>query len=136
MSSAFGKDTARQRRLGVLLRKAAGRSGPILARRLGVSQSHLSRVELGEAVATVELVHHWTRETGASQADLTAATDLAEAVAGACASVTGEPDKMKLPRPVSCNITPRRVPGCKYPSSRWGISTLVGCPVTFQPCTT
>ncbi len=84
MSSAFGKGTARQRRLGGLLRrlrKAAGLSGPALAGRLAISQSHLSRVELGEAIATTELVEHWTRETGASQADRDAATDLAEAVA-------------------------------------------------------
>ncbi|MGH3984283.1 MAG: helix-turn-helix domain-containing protein [Pseudonocardiaceae bacterium] len=83
MSTAFGKGTARQRRLGVLLRrlrKAAGLSGPALAGRLGVSQSHLSRVELGESVATAELVGHWTRETGASQSDREVATDLAEAV--------------------------------------------------------
>lgn len=84
MSAAFGKGTARQRRLGGLLRrlrKAAGLSGPALSARLSVSQSHLSRVELGEAVATAELVDHWTRETGASSADREAATDLAEAVA-------------------------------------------------------
>lgn len=84
MSSAFGKDTARQRRLGRLLRglrKAAGLSGPVLAGRLDISQSHLSRVELGEAVATAELVDRWTRETGASQSDRDTATDLAEAVA-------------------------------------------------------
>jgi transcriptional regulator with XRE-family HTH domain len=84
LTSAFGKGTARQRRLGGLLRrlrKAAGLSGPVLASRLGVSQSHLSRVELGEAAATVKLVDHWTRETGASQADRQAAAALAEAVA-------------------------------------------------------
>ncbi|MGH3796294.1 MAG: Scr1 family TA system antitoxin-like transcriptional regulator [Pseudonocardiaceae bacterium] len=84
MTSAFGKGTARQRRLGGLLRrlrKVAGLSGPALAGRLGVSQSHLSRVELGEAVATTELVDQWTRETGASPADRQAAVELAEAVA-------------------------------------------------------
>jgi transcriptional regulator with XRE-family HTH domain len=84
LSSAFGKGTARQRRLGGLLRrlrKAAALSGPVLAGRLGVSQSHLSRVELGEAVATVELVDKWTREAGASPADREAATGLAKAVA-------------------------------------------------------
>lgn len=84
MSSAFGKGTARQRRLGGLLRrlrKAAGLSGPALAGRLGVSQSHLSRVELAEAVATTELVDKWTHETGASPADRATATDLVAAVA-------------------------------------------------------
>lgn len=83
MSAAFGKSTARQRRLGALLRrlrKAVGLSGPALAGRLGVSQSHLSRVELGEAVATAELVDKWTRETGASPADHQAAAELGEAV--------------------------------------------------------
>lgn len=85
MSFAFGKNTARQRRLGVVLRrlrKAAGLSGPVLARQLGVSQSHLSRVELGEAVATVELVDLWTLETGASQADRETTADLADLIAG------------------------------------------------------
>ncbi|MGH3784795.1 MAG: DUF5753 domain-containing protein [Pseudonocardiaceae bacterium] len=83
MSSAFGKSTARQRRLGGLLRrlrKSADLSGPVLAGRLGVSQSHLSRVELGEAVAAAELVDNWTRETGANQADREMAADLAETV--------------------------------------------------------
>jgi transcriptional regulator with XRE-family HTH domain len=63
------------------LRKSAGMSGPVLSGRLSISQSHLSRIELGEAVATTELVDRWTRETGAGQADLQAAADLAEAVA-------------------------------------------------------
>jgi transcriptional regulator with XRE-family HTH domain len=85
LSSTFGKDTARQRRLGRLLRglrKAARLSGPVLANRLGVSQSHLSRVELGEAVATHELVEHWLQETGARPPEREAVTDLAKAVAG------------------------------------------------------
>ncbi len=84
MSAAFGKGTARQRRLGGLLRRlrqAAGLSGPVLAGRLGISQSHLSRVELGEAAATAELVDSWTRQTGASPADRETAAELAEVVA-------------------------------------------------------
>jgi transcriptional regulator with XRE-family HTH domain len=83
LSAAFGKSTARQRRLGALLRrlrKAVGLSGPALAGRLGISQSHLSRVELGEAVATAELVDKWTRETGARPADHQTVAELAEAV--------------------------------------------------------
>lgn len=52
----------------------------VLAGRLGISQSHLSRVELGEAVATVELVGNWTRETAASPGDRQAAAELAQAV--------------------------------------------------------
>lgn len=84
MSAAFGKATARQRKLGGLLRRfrqADRLSGPVLAGRLGISQSHLSRVELGEAAATAELVESWTRQTGASSADRETAAELAEAVA-------------------------------------------------------
>ena len=90
MSASFGKGTARQRRLGGLLRrlrKAAGLSGAVLSGRLGISQSHLSRVELGEAAATGELVAEWMRETGASPADRQVAADLAEAVAGEIVAV-------------------------------------------------
>ena len=63
------------------LRKTAGLSGQELAARLEVSQSHLSRVELGDATATVELVGRWLAESGASEADRAAALELAEAVA-------------------------------------------------------
>jgi len=82
MTSSFG--TARQRTLGALLRrlrKQAGLSGQILAGRLEVSQSHLSRVELGGAAATRELVAGWLAETGAGAADRRIAGELAETVA-------------------------------------------------------
>lgn len=74
----------RRRRLGALLRRlrrSAGRSGEALATVLGVSQSHLSRVELGDTAATRDLVDRWLRECGASPDDLQQAAELAELVA-------------------------------------------------------
>lgn len=82
MTSSYG--TGRQRTLGALLRrlrKQSGLSGQKLASRLGVSQSHLSRIELGGAAATRELVSGWLDETGASAADRATATELADKVA-------------------------------------------------------
>ena len=82
MTSSFG--TGRQRTLGALLRrlrKQSGLSGQALAARLGVSQSHLSRIELGGAAATRELVSGWLDETGAGAADRATAGGLAETVA-------------------------------------------------------
>ena len=82
MTSSFG--TARQRTLGALLRrlrKQSGLSGQKLAGHLGVSQSHLSRVELGGAAATRELVDAWLDETGASGADRATVSELSSSVA-------------------------------------------------------
>lgn len=83
MTSAFGMGTARRRTLGSLLRrlrKEAKLSGQVLAARLEVSQSHLSRVELGEAAVTLELVERWLRETDAGCTDRDAALGLADDV--------------------------------------------------------
>jgi transcriptional regulator with XRE-family HTH domain len=82
VTSPFG--TARQRTLGALLRrlrKQAGLSGTALAKQLAVSQSHLSRVELGAAAATRELVGSWLDATGAGAADRATVTELSERVA-------------------------------------------------------
>lgn len=89
MTSTFGKGTARQRTLGALLRrlrKAARLSGQELAGRLGASQSHLSRVELGDAAATRELVEGWLRETAPGDSDRETALGLADDVAAAFGS--------------------------------------------------
>lgn len=82
MTSSFG--TARQRTLGALLRrlrKQSGLSGAALAKQLAVSQSHLSRVELGGAAATRELVDGWLDATGAGAADRATVTELSARVA-------------------------------------------------------
>jgi transcriptional regulator with XRE-family HTH domain len=82
VTSSFG--TARQRTLGALLRrlrKQSGLSGSALAKQLAVSQSHLSRVELGGAAATRELVDAWLDATGAGAADRATVTELSARVA-------------------------------------------------------
>ncbi|HEY8200497.1 MAG TPA: Scr1 family TA system antitoxin-like transcriptional regulator, partial [Actinomycetota bacterium] len=84
MSSVFGRRSPRRRRLGALLRamrKDAGLSGEALAVRLGVSQSHLSRVELGDAAADPELVGRWAHECRSAPGLREAAAELAESVA-------------------------------------------------------
>ena len=84
MSSVFGRRSPRRRRLGALLRglrKDAGLSGEALAAGLGVSQSHLSRVELGDAAAGPELVDRWAKECRAALGPREAAAELARSVA-------------------------------------------------------
>jgi transcriptional regulator with XRE-family HTH domain len=62
------------------MRKNAGLSGESLATRLGISQSHLSRVELGDAAATPELADRWARECNADLTARAAAVELADSV--------------------------------------------------------
>lgn len=84
MSHLFGEGSPRRRQLGASLRrmrKAAGLSGEALADRLGVSQSHLSRVELGQTAAAPDLVACWAELAGAPSAERAAAEQLAAAVA-------------------------------------------------------
>lgn len=83
MTSSYGR-SPRRVRLGALLRdlrKDAGLPGEALAAALGVSQSHLSRVELGDAAPSRELAERWAHECGAIQATREAAAELAESVA-------------------------------------------------------
>jgi transcriptional regulator with XRE-family HTH domain len=58
------------RRLGEALRAVrahAGLSGEQLAKRLGISQSRVSRIELGQQVASADLVRRWAEVTGAPE---------------------------------------------------------------------
>lgn len=58
-------------RLGEALRAAranAGLSGEKLAERLGISQSRLSRIELGQQAAPADLVRCWAKVIGAPEA--------------------------------------------------------------------
>jgi transcriptional regulator with XRE-family HTH domain len=80
----FGRRSPRRRRLGVLLRgmrKDAGLSGEVLAARLRVSQSHLSRVELGDAAPDPGFVDRWAQECGAAPELRKAVAELAGSVA-------------------------------------------------------
>jgi transcriptional regulator with XRE-family HTH domain len=65
----FGEVSGQRRRLGAALRAArinAGLSGEQLAKRLGISQSRISRIELGQQTASAELVRRWAEATGIS----------------------------------------------------------------------
>lgn len=62
----FGERSHQRRRLGEALRISrtnAGLSGEQLAERLEISQSRLSRIELGQQAASVELVRRWAEMT-------------------------------------------------------------------------
>ncbi len=80
-----GRDASPQRlRLAASLRRlrhAAGLSGEELASRLGISQSKLSRLELGDSVPQVTDVSRWGEATGAPHETITELITLAEEVA-------------------------------------------------------
>ncbi len=66
----FGELSSQRRRLGEALRVVrakAGLSGEQLAERLGISQSRVSRIELGQQTASVDLVRRWAEVTGAAE---------------------------------------------------------------------
>jgi transcriptional regulator with XRE-family HTH domain len=66
----FRELSGHPRRLGEALRALrahAGLSGEQLAKRLGISQSRVSRIELGQQVAPAELVRRWAEVTGAAE---------------------------------------------------------------------
>jgi len=63
----FGELSNQRLRLGEALRAVrseAGLTGMQLAERLGVSQSQISRVELGQQAASADLVRHWVEVAG------------------------------------------------------------------------
>ncbi|MGH3909004.1 MAG: helix-turn-helix domain-containing protein [Pseudonocardiaceae bacterium] len=67
----FGELSSQRRRLGEALRALraeVGFTGEQLAERLGVSQSRISRVELGQQAASADLVRRWAEVTGAPEA--------------------------------------------------------------------
>ncbi|MGH8897334.1 MAG: helix-turn-helix domain-containing protein [Egibacteraceae bacterium] len=83
MASPFGERSTRRRRLGAALRRlriAAGLPGEQLAERLGVSQSQISRVELGQTVANPDLVDRWAAVCGADDEERARLVGAAEAV--------------------------------------------------------
>ncbi len=66
----FRELSGHPRRLGEALRAVrahAGLSGEQLAKRLGISQSRVSRIELGQQVALADLVRRWAEVTGAPE---------------------------------------------------------------------
>ena len=80
----FGEQSARRQELGAALRrlrKSAGLSGEEMADALGISQSQVSRMELGQQVADPAVVDDWARAAGAPDADRETLIDIAEAAA-------------------------------------------------------
>lgn len=67
MSHPFGELSAQRRNLGAALRwlrLAAGFSGEQIAGRTGISQSRVSRIELGQQSVPVAVAETWARATG------------------------------------------------------------------------
>lgn len=84
MTYPFGEVSARRRPLGLALRELrtrAGLSGEQLARQVDISQSQVSRIELGQQAAPVALVQQWAEATGAGGEDLAEVLRLAESAA-------------------------------------------------------
>jgi len=80
----FGELSARRQELGAALRrlrKNAGLSGEEMAAAVGVSQSQISRMELGQQVAAPVVVDNWARTTGVSDAEREILLGIAEAAA-------------------------------------------------------
>jgi transcriptional regulator with XRE-family HTH domain len=80
----FGELSARRQELGAALRrlrKNAGLSGEDMAAALGISQSRVSRMELGQQIAVPEVVDSWTRAAGAPDTEREKLLGIAEAAA-------------------------------------------------------
>jgi transcriptional regulator with XRE-family HTH domain len=81
LSHPFGELSAQRRRLGAALRRlrtGTGFSGEQIAREVGVSQSQVSRIELGHQAASVDVVRRWAQACGASADVLAELTEWAE----------------------------------------------------------
>jgi transcriptional regulator with XRE-family HTH domain len=80
----FGELSARRQELGAALRrlrKNAGLSGEEMAAALGISQSQVSRMELGQQVAAPDIVDGWARAARAPDAERETLLGIAEAAA-------------------------------------------------------
>jgi transcriptional regulator with XRE-family HTH domain len=80
----FGELSAQRKHLGEALRRLrldAGLSGQQIAEHVNLSQSQVSRIELGQQPASPEMAERWARATGASQDAAAEVVELAETVA-------------------------------------------------------
>lgn len=78
----FGELSARRQELGAALRrlrKSAGLSGEAMAAALDISQSQISRMELGQQIADPPVVDSWARTAGASDTERETLLGVAEA---------------------------------------------------------
>ncbi len=80
--NSFGEDSPQRLRLGSALRRLrlrADLTGEQLAQQAGMSQSKVSRIELGQSAAAVADVERWAQATGASDDERAELLELAEA---------------------------------------------------------
>lgn len=80
----FGEMSARRQELGAALRrlrKNAGLSGEEMAAALNISQSRVSRIELGQQVAAPAIVDSWARTAGTPDAERETLLGIAESAA-------------------------------------------------------
>ena len=80
----FGELSARRQELGAALRrlrKNAGLSGEEMAAAVGISQSQVSRMELGQQIAASMVVDKWARAARASDTERAELLGIAEAAA-------------------------------------------------------
>jgi transcriptional regulator with XRE-family HTH domain len=80
----FGELSAQRKHLGEALRRlrrTAALSGEQIAARVGLSQSQVSRIEIGQQPASPEVAERWAQATGASQDAVGEVIELAETVA-------------------------------------------------------
>lgn len=80
--NSFGEDSPQRLRLGSALRRLrlrADLTGEQLAEQAGMSQSKVSRIELGQSAATVADIERWAQMTGASDDERAELVELAEA---------------------------------------------------------
>jgi len=84
LTHPFGELSALRQQLGAALRRLrtdARLSGEQIAAQVGISQSRVSRIELGQQSAPVTVVQQWAQAAGASEAAIAELTELAEAAA-------------------------------------------------------
>jgi len=84
LTHPFGELSALRLQLGAALRRLrtdARLSGEQVAAQVGISQSRVSRIELGQQSAPVTIIQQWAQAVGASEADIAELTELAEAAA-------------------------------------------------------
>jgi transcriptional regulator with XRE-family HTH domain len=92
VSHPFGEQSAQRHNLGAALRRlrvAAGFSGEQIAGRTGISQSRVSRIELGQQSIPVAVAETWAKAAGADGEALAALIELAEAAATQTSSWRG-----------------------------------------------
>ncbi len=80
----FGEGSPHRQRLAEALRglrRTAGLSGEQLAEQTGISQSKVSRIELGQSVPSAADVDRWAKQTGASEQQRLTLLELTETAA-------------------------------------------------------